>query len=101
MITKLMAMSKFETKYKLVLIKKYFDTGYGLTSPLKWGLAIVGATLQDIELIKLYGIIYIILCFVAGWAWIKWDFYTAEQEVNNRLNLFQKEMRKVLLSPNK
>ena len=88
-----MDMNNFELKVKVLFIKKYFDIGYGLTAPLKWALAILGATIQDVELITRYGIIYIVLCFLAGWLYIRYDLAQAEAEVSNRLNPFMQEVR--------
>lgn len=84
-------------KYKLMLLKAYFDNGYSLTSYPKWALAIlgIGSAIQGFSLFYLAGgaIAYGIICFFSGWIFLKWGFYEAQQEVSNQFNLFVKELR--------
>ena len=84
-------------KYKLCLLKAYFDNGYSLTSYPKWALAIagIGSAIQGKSLWLLIGgaLAYGIFCFFAGYVFLKWGFYEATQEVDNQFNAFVKEMR--------
>ena len=84
-------------KEKILLQKRYFDTGYGITSYIKVVVAIFGigaiATgdkLFPIILILLYGA----FCYILGWAYFKYGWYTIDLEITNKFNLFVKEMRK-------
>lgn len=80
-------------KYKLVLLKTYFDTGFSVTSYVKYLIAIFGlSSLQWKWAVGLF-ISYGILCFIFGWAYIKFGFYNAQQEVSNQFNPFVKEVR--------
>lgn len=78
-------------------IKKYFDTGLGLTAYAKYLIAIFGiyTALTDLNPIYLVilGVFYLFLCILLGWLWIKYNFFDKELEINNRLNPFQKEVR--------
>ena len=85
---------KFETKYKLLLLKRYFDAGYSLTSYFKYGivgLAVLQPQLK--EILTIIGLIYVPLCFPLGYFFYKCNWAEAEAEVGNRFNLFQKEVR--------
>jgi len=83
-----------------MLWKKYFDTGYGLTGYFKIFIALFGADLifnkNNINLVLLLGVIYGICCFLIGWVWLRFGFYEAENEIGNRFNPFQKEVRRKL-----
>ena len=87
---------RFQVKYKLCLWKAYFDKGMGLTNYIKYLIAFVGIASLNVQLILILGIIYGISCFFLGWWWFKWKWITAEFEVQNKVNLFVKEMRKSL-----
>ena len=80
--------------YKLMLWKAYFEKGYGLTSYVKWAMAIVGITAMSIPYILIGAILYGVSCFFIGWAWYHYNIITAEIEVNNQFNLFVREMRR-------
>lgn len=87
---------KFKTKYKVMLLKKYFDMGFGTLGYVKYLVAAVGVkTLidDDYQTLLILGFIYAITCFVFGYFYVKFKWFTAEQEVSNRFNMFVKEMR--------
>ena len=83
--------------YKFALWKAYFDKGYGVTSYIKWAAAIFGisSAIQGIHLIWIFigATLYFIFCFIIGWIWYKYGLTDAENEVQNRFNPFQKEIR--------
>ena len=85
---------KFKTKYKITLIKSYFDTGYGITSYFKYGIALFGLTTLDAVTTLLIFFFYGLSCFFIGWLYFKYGWVVAQNEVNNKYNLFVKEMRK-------
>jgi len=80
--------------YKFCLWKAYFEKGYGLTSYIKWVIAIFGITTQNVAVTLLGMFIYGIVCFFLGWAWYHFNIITSELEVQNQFNLFVQEMRK-------
>ena len=88
----------FKNKYKIVLLKRYFDQGYSITSYIKilvlffgFGSIIVGG---NVNLALAVGVLYGISCFIIGRIWIKNGWLIAEREVSNQNDLFVKEMRK-------
>lgn len=89
---------KFKTKYKILLLKRYFDTGYGITNYFKYPLIFFGAysfqTNIDLMITLLISIIWGVFCFIFGWAFIKYDWYKIDLEITNKLNIFVEEMRK-------
>lgn len=92
---------KFKTKYNLLLIKKWFDTGFGLTNPFKYVLVIFGWASSDVRSTIILSAIWVLLCFVIGWAWLRFGWLLVEQEIMNRYNLFVKQMRRKFGKPNK
>lgn len=83
---------------RLMLWKKYFDTGYGLTGYFKVFIALFGADLifnkNNINFVLWLGFAYGIFCFILGWAWLRFGFIEAETEIGNRFNPFVKQIRK-------
>jgi len=84
---------KFELKYKLILLKAYFDKGYGLTHYLFKVIAVFGLVSQKFSETFIMIAVYSIACFVLGILWYKYNWIEAEFEVSNRFNLFMKELR--------
>ena len=85
-------------KYKFNLHKRYFETGRGITSDVKYFIALFGAysVVEKVPLkLTLFLLIaYLIFCYLFGWFWLNKGWYEAEIEVGNQYNQFVKEMRK-------
>lgn len=77
-------------------IKRYFDTGFGLTSYVKYILAGSGLVLKDVTTIFWMGAIYATCCLILGYAWIHLKIVDKENEITNILNPFQREVREKL-----
>ena len=97
---------KFETKYKILLVKGWFDKGFSVTSQFKYIFYFLALYFgfEKYEtyhsLIGYVGLAYLIVCLPLGWAWFKYEWILAEQEVNNRYNPFPKEVRKFIKNKN-
>lgn len=90
-----------EWQYKLCLHKTYFDTGYGITSYMKYIIALIGGMNVfyfngSLLSVAVLGFAYGIFCYFFGLIWYKWHFILAQNEVANRFNLFQKEVRETI-----
>lgn len=88
---------KLETKIKILKQKRYFDIGYGMSSYIKLIVAVVGIggiIAGSKILVAIMLLLYALFCYIFGWAFVKYGWYTAEIEVGNMFNLFVKEMRK-------
>ena len=82
--------------YKFALWKAYFDKGYGVTSYLKYLIAIFGiGGFPAKYLIPLF-LAYGIGCLAVGKIWYKLKIVDAENEVNNIVNPFAEQVRKKL-----
>ena len=81
-------------KYQFCLMKTYLDTGWSLTSYVKYALAFFGLKTMSLNQAIASGVFYMIFCFLLGLAWYKWKFIEANNEVANNFNLFQREVRK-------
>lgn len=92
---------KFKIKYKICLLKSYFDKGLALTNYIKYFIAFFGLASQNVKQTLIIAFIYAVFCFILGYFWFRSGFIKAENEVNNRFNLFVKEMRNKIGLPNK
>jgi len=85
--------------YKLMLWKAYFDEGYGFTSYIKYLLGLF--TISDaivnsrIYTILIIGVLYGICCVGLGRYIFKSKMKDAMYEVQNAVNPFVRDMRKV------
>lgn len=90
----------FDTKLKILLWKKYFDTGFGLTNNLKYIIALFALydfmNTKNIKLTVIIGTIWIIASFFIGWWYYRKDWNAAQMEIENRVNPFVDEVRKKL-----
>lgn len=87
--------------YSLLLLKAYFDRGLGLTSYVKYLIGFLGIfQLIDAKLGVQIVLLYMIFCVLLGWIWKKYKFWHIENEIQNRLNPFQIEVRRALRKRN-
>lgn len=87
--------------YKLCLWKAYFEKGLGLTNVFLKIAMVVGISAiftigMSVLTTIMCGLVYCIFCFFLGAIWYKKGFADAENEVNNKVNPFVREMRKRL-----
>lgn len=96
---------KFETKVFLVRQKYYFDSGVGMTSLFIKILTVVGVASAiggiSPRLLFYVGVFYGMFCYLLGFLFVKYGWMTAALEVDNRLNLFQRQVREKLLKKRK
>lgn len=88
------ALSMRRFKFKFVLHKRYFDTGLGLTSYVKYFIAFFGLASSNVKATLWIGLFYAIACYFVGMIWLKKGFFELEQEISNIHNKFVKEMRR-------
>lgn len=79
--------------YKSMLMKAYFDKGYGTTSYFKYLIAFYGVSSLNTKTTMIIAAIYGVACFFIGWLWYKVGLVDAETEVGNQFNPFAKEVR--------
>ena len=82
-------------KWRFMLWKRYFDTGYGMTGYIKYIVALFGISSLNVERTLMLGFVYAIFCFVLGYAWFRYHFAELDQEIGNRYNWFVQEMREM------
>lgn len=87
----------FETKYKILMQKTYFDTGFNLINYAKYFIYIFGAaSFLNKWSMKWTGLLFIgygVLCYILGWLWYHSDFILAGAEIGNRYNPLAWELR--------
>ena len=84
------------SRYRFVLWKAYFEKGWALTSYIKYVIALFGLSSLNVKLTLFLGFLYGIDCFVVGWVWWKLKLVDEEQEVQNVINPFVREVRKAI-----
>ena len=84
-----------ELKWKFLLWKRYFDTGYGLTNYVKYVIALFGLSSLNLAATMMIGLVYGLVCFLIGWLWYRHKFIETDNEISNRFNLFMREMREM------
>ena len=82
-----------DLKWKFLLWRRYFETGYALTAYIKYLIALFGISSLNVSKTITIAFIYAIICFFIGFFWYKWKFAELDNEISNRFNLFVKEMR--------
>lgn len=85
---------KFQLKFRLLLLKTYFDTGLGLTNYIKYFIAFFALASKDIFWTIFFGLAYALSCFIIGFIWYHYKWIEVQNEVSNRYNPFVKEMRR-------
>ena len=80
-------------KFKFLLWKRYFETGYSLTNYVKYLIALFGLSSLNVRSTMILGVVYAVVCFILGYYWYKKQFIEIDNEISNRFNLFMREMR--------
>ena len=78
--------------------KSYFEKGEGLIAYGKWFILYFAAATMDISSSIAYGIAYAAIAYAVGRIYFSKQFMEAENEVNNLMNRFMKEVRRDLLN---
>ena len=81
--------------FKFCLLKAYFDKGYSVTTYFKYLIVLFGVSSENVKWTLIFGLGYLLFCFILGYFWFKYRITEAEIEVNNRYDLFVQEMRKL------
>lgn len=84
--------------WRFLMLKRYFDTGLGLTSYFTKILMIIGIgfavdNIKNTLWIVFLGLAYFMFCMVLGWIWLKFGLFETELEILNKFNPFVKEAR--------
>jgi len=79
--------------YRLLVAKAYFDKGLGLSSLLKYAVAVFAIKIPNNSWAIISGIVYAIFCYVIGRFWYTHRYVDTENEIQNAFNPFQREMR--------
>lgn len=91
---------RFHTKYRILLWKNYFDTGFGLLNYFKYFIGFYALASREIAITLWAALIFAVFCFFFGYFYYKYDWVRAQNEVSNRYNLFVEEMRLKIKSKN-
>ena len=86
-----------ELKYKILIHKAYFDTGWSFLSAIRYfiilGGLLEGFATQSAKYSFMIGMAYGLFCYVFGFFYFKFGWINAQHEVANRFNEFMKELR--------
>lgn len=75
---------------------KYFETGFRFTRYLLYLVALFGLSSDDWQTTFALGVLVGIVSLVVGYLWIELELADAENEINNIINPFQREVRRKL-----
>ena len=75
-------------------MKGDFDRGYGLTSYVRTLIYLFGLSSRDVGITLIVGVAYGFFAYSFGHFWRMKKLTDKENEMNNLLNPFQKEVRK-------
>jgi hypothetical protein len=85
-------------QWRLMLYKRYFDYGFGMTNYFKYFVYLFAASelfiSQNIKFSIIILLAWGISSFFIGWALYRYGWYAAEIEVSNRANPFVKDVRR-------
>ena len=79
--------------YRILLWKKYFDTGYSLTNYVFKLIAVFGLTSQMLKSTIIVLILYSFGCLILGRWWLYSRLLDTELEISNMFDPFVKDMR--------
>lgn len=82
-------------RHRVLLVRKWFNHGNGIFDIGKWFIAFFGLASSNLKLTLIFGIAYVFLCLIFGWAYMKW-FMHIDMEIDNKINPFIKEVRRKL-----
>ena len=86
--------------FKILLVKTYFDKGWGLLGQIKYLILLFGflegIRTQSIHLTIVAGVVYCAVCYLIGRIWYKNRFVDVEMEISNIFNPFANDVRKKL-----
>lgn len=83
-------------KEKLLLWKRYFETGYNITKYFLFMIGLFGLTSNDVKNTLFLGFAYGFASFLIGWAYYRFGWFETDTEISNRFNPFVKQVRKSL-----
>jgi len=79
--------------YRILLLKRYFDTGFGLTQYVKYLIAFFGLATQDIKTTLIIAFVYALFCFILGFLYYHYRFVETDNEISNKYNPIMREIR--------
>lgn len=78
-----------------LLLKRFFDAGWGMTGYIKYVIALFGISSLNVGRTIIFGMIYGVSCLVVGYIWYAYKFFEVDTEIGNRFNWFMEEMREM------
>ena len=81
-------------KWIILMLKRFFDTGYSLTNYIKYVIALFGLSSLNISKTMVLAFVYALFCFIIGYIWHRYRFADVEAEIGNQFNPFIGEVRK-------
>lgn len=80
--------------YRILVLKNFFDTGYGLTSYIFKIIAVMGITTRLTKATALAIVIYTIFCFIAGVLYFYYRLPETQQFITNKFDPFVADVKK-------
>lgn len=88
-------------KWNVMLVKRFFDTGYGITGYIKYPIFFFGIATLEVRSTMILAVLYAIVCVLVGYWWFVFRFAEADVEMSNMVNIFVREMRDTVVNSKK
>ena len=82
--------------YRILLLKAYLDKGLSLTNYVKYLITFFGLASSDVKTTLIIAFVYAFISFFIGYFWFKYKLIDTENEIGNKFNPFQREVRRKL-----
>ena len=86
-----------ETRYKILIHKAYFDTGWAFWGMARYVIILTGLfegfVTNSMKYTLIVGFVYVLFCYFFGMLFYKHGWINSQHEIVNRYNEFMKELR--------
>lgn len=83
-------------KYNFLILKYWFDVGWGWTSYIKYIIALFGLSSLNVKATLIIAVIYAVFCLLFGYFYCKYKWIDIQNDISNMYNPFCSDMRNAI-----